>query len=74
MARRILVEQRVPEQHPALRDRRPMRNQRHLAQPPGAFIRADQPVQHILASCSLRLNDLPVLKAHGDILDQRPLV
>ena len=48
----VLVEQRVVEQDAALRDRRGMRHQRHLAEPARALVGVEHLLQHFLAARS----------------------
>ena len=59
----VLVEQRVEEQQPALRDRRGMRHQRHFAEPARALVGIEHLVQHLLAARGLGLDDAAVLEA-----------
>ena len=49
----VLVEERVVEQPPRLRDRRAVRHERHLAQPAGAIVGVDQLPQHVFAALGL---------------------
>ena len=67
MAGGVLVEQRVEEQDAALRDRRGMRHQRHLAEPARALVGVEHLVQHVLAARRLGLDDPARLEAHRDI-------
>ena len=70
----VLVEQRVEEQEPALRDRRGMRHQRDFAEAARALVGVEHLVQHFLAARGLRLDDAAVLEAHRDVVDQRALI
>src|SRR4051794_32010030 len=71
---RVLVEQRVVEQQSALRDRRGMRHQGHLAETARALVGIEHLVQYLLAARSLRIDDPAVLETHRDLVDQRALV
>ena len=60
VARRVLVEERVVEETPGLRDRRAVRHQRELAEPRRAGIHRHQRAQHRLAALGGDLDDAPV--------------
>src|ERR1700679_2357256 len=70
----VLVEQRVEEQKPALRDRRRVRNQRDLAEATRALLAVEHFVQDVFAARGLRLDNASRFKADRDVVDQRALI
>ena len=70
----ILVEQRVVEENAALRDRRIMRDESHLAQIEGTFVCLQKLLQMFTPLFRIVAHDLPVAERKAESVNQIPVV
>src|SRR5690606_9723573 len=70
----ILVEQRIVENDPRIRNRRLMRNKRYLAEVARTSVRIKQPLKRLCALLRRIIDDLPVLERQGEAIDQITVV
>ena len=74
VARGVLVEQRVVEQQPGLRDRRAVRHERDLAETAGARVGVDELLQDGLAALGGHIRHAAGLECQAEIFDHRAAV
>ena len=74
MARSILIEQRIEEKHAALRYRRAVRNERHLAEIRSSFVDSDSVFQYLFAPVCPGFHYLSVFYSEDYAIDHRAVV